>query len=112
MHENRTHGVVSPAPPLVLNMANGTWLGGAFLRGACGQEEDLCRRSNLFSHILSADKAGYYPIPECGCIVMPDVVVFRAAESSGYSMLETYPKVAVITAAAPIRPDVSTREAR
>lgn len=105
-------------PPLVLNMANAHYAGGGFLRDSTGQEEELCRRSDLFPRLVEAHTAGGYPMPELGCIVAPTVRVLRkrciSTDDSNNIMYEILPhafKVAVITAAAPCNPDVSNDEA-
>lgn len=99
-------------PPLVLNMANATWVGGGFLRDSSGQEEELCRRSTLFPQLMEAAKVGCFPIPELGSIVLPDVAVFRERKGEDYARLGEVRRVAVITAAAPCHPDLSTEAAK
>jgi uncharacterized protein (TIGR02452 family) len=58
---------------LVLDMANAQTPGGAVLRGARGQEEDLCRQTNLYPALTSQP----YPIPEHGGILVPNVQFLR-----------------------------------
>jgi len=105
-------------PPLVLNMANAHYAGGGFLKDSTGQEEELCRRSDLFPRLVEAHIAGGYSIPDVGCIVAPTVRVLRKRCASTddsskctYEMLPHSFKVAVITAAAPCNPDLSNDEA-
>ena len=45
--------VILVAVALVLNMANGECLGGGFAAGIDGQEEELCRRTTLFSELAA-----------------------------------------------------------
>jgi len=97
-------------PPIVLNMANAEWVGGGFLTDASGQEEELCRKSDLFPQLMRAYRAGGFPIPELGSIVLPDVLVLRSREGKAYKLLEEPFRVAIITAAAPLKPDTSTAE--
>jgi len=104
-------GGTTPVHPIVLNLANAYWPGGGFLTGACGQEEELCRRSTLFLELLEADRRGMYPILERGALVSPHVVVFRSKESDKYVRSDTF-TVAVVTAAAPCGPDVSTERSK
>uniref|UniRef100_A0A7S4UG93 Microbial-type PARG catalytic domain-containing protein n=1 Tax=Alexandrium monilatum TaxID=311494 RepID=A0A7S4UG93_9DINO len=99
-------------PPVVLNMANATWVGGGFLRDSSGQEEELCRRSNVFPQLMEAARAGSFPIPELGSIVLQDVTVFRERVGEEYTRLDAPYHVSVITAAAPCHPDLSTDAAR
>lgn len=89
--------------PLVLNMCHGSWRGGGFLHGAAGQEEELCRRSSIFCELMKAE----YPLPAEGVLVTPEVVVFRG-QGPTYPELKERFAIAVVTAAAPIGPDVST----
>ena len=95
---------LAPGPrPLVLNMANPDRPGGGFVDGSAGQEEELCRRSTLFCELAEA----VYPLAERGGVVSPDVVVIRGAGPS-YLELEQRFHVAIATAAAPIRPNLSS----
>jgi len=98
-------------PPVVLNMANAEWVGGGFLHDSSGQEEEMCRRTNLFPQLLQAEKEGQYPIPDVGAIVCPDVTVFRSGQKDNYAKLAEPYRVAVVTAAAPRSPDVSSPHA-
>lgn len=98
-------------PPVVLNMANAEWVGGGFLHDSSGQEEELCRRTNLFPQLIQAESEGQYPIPELGSIVCPDVTVFRSGQKDAYAKLPGPYRIAVVTAAAPRGPDVSSPEA-
>lgn len=94
--------------PLVLNMANASWVGGGFLRGSAGQEEELCRRSTLFCE-LAAIRPWPYPMAAHGTILTTDVIVFRGSGPL-YPVLKEPFNVTIATAAAPQRPDVSTDE--
>jgi uncharacterized protein (TIGR02452 family) len=92
----------------VLNMANAHTQGGAWLRGASAQEEQLCCRSTL-SRTL---RLQYYPFPgtekkdnRISVVYSPDVRIFRT-KSPHYTFYEDLQekkspeKVAVISAAA------------
>eukprot|EP00933_Yihiella_yeosuensis_P040042 TRINITY_DN34260_c0_g1_i2.p1 TRINITY_DN34260_c0_g1~~TRINITY_DN34260_c0_g1_i2.p1 ORF type:complete len:333 (+),score=67.25 TRINITY_DN34260_c0_g1_i2:26-1024(+) len=100
-------------PPVVLNMANQSWVGGGFLTEASGQEEEICRRSTVFPHLMEVDRAGGYPLEEQGAIVTPNVLVLLEGQASNYAEMNADDRfhVAVITAAAPCKPDVSNDEA-
>jgi len=63
--------------PLVLDMANRSSPGGSVLEGSPAQEETLCRQSNLYQGLKQAQVNGYYPIPECGGILIKNVTFFR-----------------------------------
>ena len=95
-------------PALVLNMANCECLGGGFAAGIDGQEEELRRRTTLFRE-LAAMCPSPYPMGPHGVVLSPDVVVFRGLEPRFSPLAKPY-HVAVATAAAPRRPDVSTDE--
>ena len=68
----------------VLNMANAEHGGGGWLKGALAQEEAMCYRSSL-SFTL---KRRFYPLPECGGIYSPTVVVIRDNLSRGHQLLD------------------------
>ncbi len=94
----------------VLNMANSTSPGGGVKGGAGAQEENICRRSDLWQ-ILSPEvnetmivamrgkKSGYL-VPWEGVIYSPTVHIFRGPESEGYPFMEQAATIAVITSAA------------
>ncbi|CAE8666012.1 unnamed protein product [Polarella glacialis] len=91
--------------PVVLNMAHASWRGGGFLHGTAGQEEEICRRSSVFCELMEAE----YPLPAEGVLVTPEVTVLRG-EGPAYAELDEPFSIAVVTAAAPMCPDVSTEE--
>ena len=61
---------------VVLNMASSFKPGGGVIKGAKAQEEDLCRRSNLYPSLLHFEDK--YPIPKFGGIYTRGVLVFRS----------------------------------
>jgi len=71
--------------PLVLNMANARARGGGFLHGARAQEEDLCRRSDLFMHLQASE----YPLPEFGSNYNFPVCILRDTKHKEYTWLKT-----------------------
>lgn len=108
----RSGSGASKLPPIVLSMANGKSVGGGFLHDSIGQEEELCRRSDLFPQLVDAYWDGGFPLAELGAIVSPDVLVFRGLQQDGSPLLAEPYTVGVVTAAAPRAPDLSTRQAR
>ena len=57
-------------------MASSFKPGGGVIKGAKAQEEDLCRRSNLYPSLLHFEDK--YPIPKFGGIYTKDIQVFRS----------------------------------
>ena len=87
---------------VVLNMASSFKPGGGVINGAKSQEEDLCRRSNLYfslSHFIER-----YPLPKFGGIYTPDVTIFRAPSS--YNLLRKPYKCSVISFSAIRKPEL------
>lgn len=84
--------------PAVLNMANQYHMGGGFLFGARAQEEDLCRRSDLYMALQSAK----YPLEEFSCIHTFPVHIFRQSKKADYKFLQEEDRgtIAVLSAAA------------
>lgn len=82
--------------PLVLNMANPVVAGGGFLNGARAQEEELCRRTNLYPALQRAQ----YPLPEFGVLWSSPVDVIRHGSDCDYLSSRTTFQVAVASAAA------------
>ena len=60
----------------VVNMANEEQPGGDWDTSRIGQEEDLCRRSNLARILVSPSKESHYPIPSKGGIYSPSVGMY------------------------------------
>lgn len=61
---------------VILNMASSFKPGGGVLKGATAQEEDICRRSNLYPSLLQYKDR--YPIPKFGGIYTKGIQVFRS----------------------------------
>jgi hypothetical protein len=69
-HRESTEG--SKSIPVV-SMANEDRPGGDWESAKMGQEEDICRRSNLARALTSPSRASHYPIPSKGGIYSPFV---------------------------------------
>lgn len=83
--------------PLVLGMANKSSPGGSVLEGSPGQEETLCRQSNLYLALKKAQANGFYPIPEHAGILIKNITFFR---NDNYDFLDSPFRVDVFASAA------------
>lgn len=104
--------------PAVLNMASAMKPGGGVTNGSAAQEEDLCRRSNLFEALFrySDEKARdfgltpddkQYPMDwNYGCVYTPAVAVIKNGRDKNYSYLDKPFMVDVISVAAIKNPDI------
>lgn len=77
----------------MLNMANAFNRGGGVTRGSMAQEEELCRRSNLWFGL----KKEFYPLNTFGYIYTKDVTFFK---DKYYNFIPNF-KCDIITIAAP-----------
>lgn len=102
----------------LLDMASRQHPGGGYMRGAGAQEENLCRRSNLWAHLDCNSGSGWgfgrrgkgrspalYPIPARGALYARDVLFVRGNEpGEGYAFLAAPLRVDVVAVAACVRP--------
>ncbi|CAK9110792.1 unnamed protein product, partial [Durusdinium trenchii] len=111
-------------PTVVINAASAYHAGGGFLTGGRhALEESICMRSTLFYSLRVAEtlakshqipvpkycqppmKAPKVPwtchLPEDGCLLSPDVQVFRGGTDAGYPFLPQVVRVPIISAAMP-----------
>ncbi len=79
-----SNGTPDAKPVLILNMANAHHPGGGWLHGALAQEEVLCYRSSLSFSL----KRRFYPIPSCGGIYSPTVLIIRESLAKGHDLLD------------------------
>lgn len=104
----------------VLNMASFSRPGGGVLNGSSAQEEELCRRSNLYLSLVyfhhqdyeqlyqeHSDDDARYPIPVYGGIYSPHVAVFRDLD---YNFLDKPFHCNVITVSAVKKPTIKGEE--
>lgn len=95
--------------PLALNFANGTEIGGGFLRGARAQEESLCRSSALYATLVGDPMYDFHRDHELWAessdwaILSPNVPVFR--DDRGMELHVPW-LLSFITCAAPYAPSV------
>jgi len=96
--------------PAVLNMAHPKVRGGGVFYGARAQEEDLCRRTDLWASLQKAP----YPLPEFGCVYNYPVSILRNSKETNYAFLKTsccdachFPQIAVLTAASYEKPKIN-----
>lgn len=105
--------------PAVVNFASFKVPGGGVRGGSRAQEENICRRSNLFASIFRFDKylakeyglkaeEDEYPLPvHHGAIYSPGVTVFRASDDKEYEFLDEPFMIDVITIAALSHPELT-----
>ena len=98
--------------PAVVNFASFKVPGGGVRKGSRAQEENLCRRTNLFESIFRfidtlAKEYGLplekkrYPLPvNHGAIYSPSISVFRESDDKNYEFMDELFNVDVITIAA------------
>ena len=98
--------------PAVVNFASFKVPGGGVRKGSRAQEENLCRRTNLFESIFRfidtlAKEYGLplekkrYPLPVShGAIYSPSISVFRESDDKNYEFMDELFNVDVITIAA------------
>jgi len=79
-----------------LVMANSTNKGGGYLRGTNGQEESICRRTDLHNCF----KGMKYPIPEFGTFFVQGVSIIRETEKEQYKFFEKPYKACCVLSAA------------
>lgn len=105
--------------PVVVNFASFKRPGGGVANGSAAQEENLCRRTNLYESIfrfksdmakeygLPCEKA-QYPLPvNHGAIYSPSIAVFKASEDKNYEYLDEPFMVDIITIAALSHPNLT-----
>jgi uncharacterized protein (TIGR02452 family) len=71
--------------PLLLNLADDRWAGGAVDGGSGAQEESLFRRTNYCATLLQIP--ALYPILPTEAVYSPGVTVFKATEAKGHERL-------------------------
>ena len=108
--------------PAVLNMASRRNPGGGVFEGSGAQEENLFRRTNLYTSLFQYVDYGVrydvarnphfnYPLDKnYGAIYTPDITVFRGAEHAGYKLLQTQFKIAVLSVSAISKPDLIEKD--
>jgi uncharacterized protein (TIGR02452 family) len=103
--------------PCVLNMASGRNPGGGVKGGAGAQEENIFRRTNLFTSLYQfVDFASQYGIKRStysypldrntGGIYSKGITVFRASDDGGYALLEKPFQVSFVSVPAINRPEL------
>ena len=107
--------------PAVVNFASFRVPGGGVRKGSRAQEENICRRTNLFESIFRfidtlAKEYGLplekkqYPLPvHHGAIYSPAISVFRASEDKDYEFLDEVFPVDIITIAALKDPELDKK---
>ena len=102
--------------PLVINNASFSRPGGGVEKGSAAQEENLCRRTNLFKSLYQfredlamqygiKPRDEQYPLPmRFGAIYSPGIVVLKASEDKNYEYLDKPFVVDILTIAALKKP--------
>lgn len=92
--------------PLVLVFAHPTRLGGTGGGGSTSQEEAVLRRTNLM-YLVNNEGAQRirrdwtYALPKHGGLYVPNALVYRSNESTGFKFLQTPFRLSFLLAAAP-----------
>jgi len=68
--------------------------GGGYKRGAPGQEEAICRRSNLVACVEAAE----YPLPEFGSLYIPALYILRAGPDMQFEFYKRPVRVSAVVA--------------
>jgi len=87
--------------PVILNMASFLHPGGGFKKGALAQEEDMCRRSDMWLHLESQT----YPMPTAGGFYISKINIFRFGRDRDYAFMDEPIQIAVLCVAAVKNPD-------
>ena len=107
--------------PAVVNFASYRVPGGGVRKGSRAQEENICRRTNLFKSIFRfidtlAKEYGLklaekqYPLPvDYGAIYSPAISVFRESDDKKYALLDKPFNIDVITIAALKNPPLDSK---
>lgn len=107
--------------PAVVNFASFKVPGGGVRKGSRAQEENLCRRTNLFESIfrfidtLSKEyclplEKKRYPLPvNHGAIYSPSISVFRESDDKEYAFMDELFSIDVITIAALKNPPLDSK---
>jgi uncharacterized protein (TIGR02452 family) len=107
--------------PAVVNFASFKVPGGGVRKGSRAQEENICRRTNLFESIfrfidtLSKEyclplEKKRYPLPvNHGAIYSPSISVFRESDDKEYAFMDKLFNIDVITIAALSNPPLDSK---
>ena len=98
--------------PAVLNMASFKRPGGGVTKGSAAQEENLCRRTNLYLSIerfADPNRKIHYPLDiNYGAIYSPVVTIFRLSEDNNYQFMVEPVTIDVISCAAIKNPNLDS----
>jgi uncharacterized protein (TIGR02452 family) len=100
--------------PAMLIMASQSHPGGGYQNGSFAQEENICRRTNLFMclddpYVMDSGRNWNYPLPEFGGVYVPSCLVIRDSEENGYAFLQKPEQMSMIVSCAYSNPPVEKR---
>ena len=79
----------------LMNMANPTHPGGGFRAGCRAQEEEFCRRADLFARLMASLE--FYPLTGERALMTPNVTMLREGDLTGYRALPEDPPIRVLS---------------
>ncbi len=99
----------------MLVMASRVHPGGGYRNANAGQEEDLCRRTNLFlcledPYLYDRQRMFHYPLPELGGMYVPHCITLRKGMEDGYEFLTKPEEISMIAMNAISHPPTETDE--
>ncbi|MDP3936258.1 MAG: TIGR02452 family protein, partial [Alphaproteobacteria bacterium] len=73
--------------PVILNLANKTVPGGGVKSGSQAQEEDLCRRTTLYTSLNNANQKRAYPLGTFEALYSPKVLALQQTAAGSFAVI-------------------------